>query len=157
MNVKKLIIAGILLLLCFVVPLNVYTISGNQGIGIQGSFYRYHVTILGPMILTLMQDISYVTSGVYSGRTALSIALWVAGSISLVFTTLLYLIRLDNITNYFQKQSGFLLIGSGILFIGSCIVQFGPLLHGSAGLSLPFGGFLLILLGIGLIMYPSVV
>jgi len=154
--VKKPILVGVmLLLLCFIIPLHVYSIGTGQGIGIQGSFYRYQETVYGPMIITLTQDISYVTSGIYSGRTALSIGLWVAGSISLVITTLIYLIRPDCFHPYYPQLSGFLLIGAGVLYVASCVAQFGPRLYGSAGISLPYGGFLLMVLGIGLIIFPS--
>jgi hypothetical protein len=153
--VIKLILAGVLLVICFVIPLHVYSIGGDQGIGIQGSFYRYQVTGYGPMMITITQDISYVTSGVYSGRTALSIVFWVTGSISLVIITLIHLIRPDCFNNYYPQLSGFLLIGAGILFVVSCIAQFGPFLNGSAGISMPFGGFALMVLGIGMTIYPS--
>ena len=153
MNSMKIFIGLILVFFCFVIPLHVYSIGGDQGIGIQASFYRYQVTANGPMMITLAQDISYVTSGIYSGRTALSIVLWVTGSFFLVVATLIHLIRTDYVNQYYQKQSGFLLIGSGISYIGSCLAQFGPFLHGGAGISLPFGGFLLIMLGIMMVIF----
>ena len=143
-----------LLLFCFVIPLHVYSIGADQGIGIQGSFYRYQVTDYGSMMITMMQDIWYVTSGTYSGRTALSIVLWVTGSIFLVIATLIHLIRPD-FNQYNQTVLGFFLIGAGLLYIISCIAQFGLFFHGSAGISVPFGGFLLMVLGIYLMMYPS--
>jgi len=152
--VIKIILAGILLLFCFVIPLHIYSIGGGQGVGIQGSFYRYQVTGYGPMMITIMQDVSYVTGGIYSGRTALSIALWVAGSISLVIATLIHLIRPDYINYNYAQLIGFFLIGTGVLYVVSCIAQFGPLLNGSAGISMPFGGFALMLLGIGMTKYP---
>jgi hypothetical protein len=157
LNVKKIILAGILLVFCFVIPLHVYSIGGDQGIGIQGSFYRYQVTGYGPMMITMMQDVSYVTGGIYSGRTALSIGLWVTGSISLVVATLLHLTGMDFVNQYNPTNPAFLLIGAGALYVVSCIAQFGPFFNGSAGISMPFGGFALILLGIGMIMYPFLV
>jgi hypothetical protein len=78
-------------------------------------------------------------SGIYSGRTALSIGLWVTGSIFLVISTLTILIRPASFDHYYPKLSGFLLVGTGILFVVSCIVQFGPFLNGSAGISIPLG------------------
>jgi hypothetical protein len=157
LNVKKIILAGMLVFFCFVIPLHVYSIGGDQGIGIQGSFYRYQVTAYGPMMITIVQDISYVTGGIYSGRTALSIVLWVTGSISLVIATLLHLIRMDYTHQYNPTDTALLLIGAGTLYVVSCIAQFGPFFNGSAGISMPFGGFALILLGIGMIMYPFLV
>ncbi len=157
LNVKKIILAGALLIFCFVIPLQVYSIGGDQGIGIQGSFYRYQVTGYGPMMITLTSDISYVVSGIYSGRTALSIGLWVTGSISLVIATLLHLTRMDFINQHNPTDSAFLLVGAGVCYVVSCIAQFGPFFNGSAGISMPFGGFTLILLGIGMIMYPFLV
>ena len=153
--VIKLVLAGTFLLFCFVLPLHVYSIGVDQGIGVQGTFYRYQVTGYGPMMITMMQDITYVFSGIYSGRTALSIVFWVTGSISLVIATIIYLIELDSVDRYYSKQVGFFVIGAGTLYVFSCLAQFGPYFHGSAGISLPFGGFLLILLGIGMIVYPS--
>ena len=153
--VIKLILAGTLLLFCFVIPLHVYTIGVDQGIGIQGTFYRYQVTVYGPMMITMMQDIWYVTSGTYSGRTALSIVFWVTGSISLVIATLIHLIRPNYFIQHHKALTGFLLMGAGLFYVVSCIAQFGLFFHGSAGISLPFGGFLLMVLGIGIMMYPS--
>ena len=153
--VIKLILAGTLLLFCFVIPLHVYTIGVDQGIGIQGTFYRYQVTGYGSMMITMMQDIWYVTSGTYSQRTALTIVLWVTGNIFLVIATLINLIRPDNFNLYNSTVTGFLLIGAGLFYVVSCMAQFGPFFNGRAGISLPFGGFLLMVLGIYLMMYPS--
>jgi hypothetical protein len=145
----------VLLSFCFFIPLHVYTIGADQGIGIQGSFYRYQETEYGSMLITMMQDIWYVTSGMYSGRTAFSIVLWVTGSIFLVIATLITLIKPNIFNQYNSTVSGFLLIGAGILYVISCIAQFGPFFHGSAGISFPFGGFLLIIFGIFLTFHPS--
>ena len=153
--VIKLILAGTLLLFCFVIPLHVYTIGADQGIGIQGTFYRYQVTGYGSMMITLMQDIWNVISGTYSQRTALTIVLWMTGSIFLVIATLINLIRPDNFNLYNSTVTGFLLIGAGLFYVISCMAQFGLFFHGRAGISLPFGGFLLMVLGIYLMMYPS--
>jgi hypothetical protein len=153
--VIKLILAGTLLIFCFVIPLHVYTIGVNQGIGIQGTFYRYQVTDYGSMMITMMQDIWYVISGTYSQRTTVTIILWVTGSIFLVIATLINLIRPDYFNQHHKASTGFLLMGAGLLFIISCMAQFGPFFHGRAGISLPFGGFLLMVLGIYLMMYPS--
>ena len=152
---KKLILASIVLFFCFVIPLHLYSIGGDQGVGIQGAFYRFQVTGYGPMMITMTQDLFYVISGIYSGRTAFSIVFWVIGNIFLVIATLIILIRSNNLTQHYQKQSGFLLIGAGIFYVVSCIAQFGPFLNGSAGISMPFGGFTLILLGIVMMIYPS--
>lgn len=145
----------ILLLFCFIIPLHVYTIGVDQGIGIQGSLYRYQVTVYGSMVITIMQDMIYISRGIFSLRTALSIILWVLGSVSLIIATLKSLIRPESFNLEYTKKLGFLIIGSGILYIVSCMIQFGPLFHGNAGISLPFGGFSLMLLGIYITMYPS--
>ena len=153
--VIKFILAGTLLLFCFVIPLHVYSIGADQGIGIQGTFYRYQVTGYGSMMINMVQDILYVISGTYSQRTIVTIILWVTGSIFLVFATLINLIRPDNFNLYNSTVTGFLLIGAGLFYVVSCMVQFGPFFHGGAGISLPFGGFLLMVLGIYLMMHPS--
>jgi hypothetical protein len=103
----------------------------------------------------MIQDISYVTSGIYSGRTALSILVWITGSIFLGTGTLINLIRPDCFNHYYPQLSGFLLIVAGVSYVVSSIAQFGPFLNGSAGISMPFGGFALMLLGIGMMIDPS--
>lgn len=109
------------------------------------------------MMITIVQDISYVISGIYSGRTAISIVLWIIASIFLVVATLKHLIRMDDGDLNYLKQTGFLIIGAGIMYVVSCIAQFGLFFNGSAGISMPTGGFFLMLLGIGMMMYPSFV
>jgi uncharacterized membrane protein len=79
----------------------------------------------------------------------------VTGSIFLVIATLINLIRPDNFNLFNSTVTGFLLIGAGLFYVVSCMAQFGPFFHGRAGISLPFGGFLLMVLGIYLMMYPS--
>jgi hypothetical protein len=152
----KGVLAGIILLLfCFVIPLHIYTIGADQGIGIQGTFYRYQVTGYGSMLITTAQDILYIISKTYSQRTVISILLWVTGSIYLVIATLINLMRPENSNLNNPTVSGSLLIGAGLFYVVSCIAQFGIFFNGPAGISLPFGGFLLMLLGVGSIMNPS--
>jgi len=154
--VIKFIFPGIVLLIfCFILPLHVYTIGADQGIGIQGSFYRYQETAYGSMMITVMQDIWYVIRGIYSGRTAFSIILWMIGNFFLVIATLVTLIRPSYLDKYYPILSGCLLVGAGLSYIVSCLTQFGLFFHGSAGISLPFGGFLLMLLGTGIMVFPS--
>jgi hypothetical protein len=152
--VKGVLTGVILLLFCFVIPLHVYTIGADQGIGIQGTFYRYQVTGYGSMLITTAQDILYIFSKTYSQRTVFSILLWVTGSIYLIISTLINLMRPENSNLNNPTVSGSLFIGAGLFYIMSCIAQFGIFFNGPAGISLPFGGFLLMLLGVGNIMNP---
>jgi len=153
--VRTWIISLCLCAFCFVVPLQGYVIGNDLGVGIQGAVFRYQVTGSGNSIITLAQDLSYVTSGIYSGKTANSVILWIAGSGVLVFTTILSLIFWNRLPRQYLKVIMMGLLGAGILYLGSCVAQYGLLFSGPAGISLPFGICLLFLSALVLHFYQE--
>lgn len=140
---------------CFCVPLQCYIMGNDFGIGIQGAVFRYQVTSSGNSIITLAQDISYVTSGTYSGKTAISIILWTLGTILLVIVTMLSLICWNRLPRNYLLPITLCIIGGGILYLASCVAQYGLLFSGSAGISLPVGVMLLFLYAIFLHFYQA--
>jgi hypothetical protein len=147
MSEKKILIGFLLLLLCFILPLHIYIIGGNLGAGIQGAFFRFQVTGIGDSFIFLNQDLGYVITGIYTGKTALSILVWIIADILLLFGTALYLIEPGERTVHISKKTGLFIIASGGIFLLSCFIQYGYFLHGVAGTSIPVGVPLIVISG----------
>jgi len=146
----------LLCLIFFIVPLQVFIISdSNTGIGIQGATYRFQVTIFGDSFIPITKEIGYITSGLYSGKTALSVILWALGTIALACTTIFSLIHAGE-EKYFRDMRIFLgIITASGLYLGSCIIQYGFLLSGPAGISFPIGVILLLCWVIIYYLFPK--
>lgn len=140
----RFLIPVFLLFLCFFMPIQIYTVGDGIGAGIQGAFYRYQVTSYGTSFITVSQDVQYVISGMYDGRTAASNLGWVIGDAILIIATILSLIN-DKCSNTRRTITiCSLLIMSGIVFLISAQLQYGLLLYGAAGIAMPFGVVLII-------------
>jgi hypothetical protein len=124
---------------CFILPLQVYLIGSNAGFGIETSLFRYQVTSQGNSLILITSDLSYIIWGIYTGRTAASVGLWIFGTLLLVITTIFSLIHAWEMTRAQIRVIKFSLAGSGILFLLSCVFQYGLFLHGPAGVSMPIG------------------
>jgi hypothetical protein len=144
--VRTAIIALALCFCCFILPLQVYIIGGNAGFGVETALFRYQITGQGDSLILLTTDLSYVTGGIYSGRTAVSVGFWIFGTLFLIATTIFSLIYAWQMTRKQIRVVKFTLAGSMILFLVSCILQYGLLLHGAAGVSIPIGILVMILL-----------
>jgi hypothetical protein len=146
---RRFIVVFLLLVIFFIFPLQVFIIGDNAGIGIQGAVYRYQITGYGNSLIPVTQEIMYVVTGIYSGKTALSILLWALGTVLLTITTWFGLTYADaERTDYF-RQIGYGLTGSCVCFVLSVVAQYGFFLRGPAGMSIPFGiGLILVWLGI---------
>jgi hypothetical protein len=143
--VRSVIIAIALCACCFLLPVQVYLIGGTSGFGIETALFRYQVTAQGNSLIPLTTDLSYVIGGIYSGRTAFSVFFWISGALLLIFTTIFSMKYAWQIT---RKQIGaikFSLVGSATLFLVSCFFQYGLLLRGAAGVSIPIGILVIIL------------
>ena len=125
-------------LLLFVIPINIYVIGEWLGTGVQWALFRYQQTYLGSNLLPVSRDIEYITLGVFTGKTALSVIVWFFAVILLVISLVL-LVADQKEKTVRRKHSGGILIFAGILFLASCMIQYGPLFNGPAGISIPIG------------------
>jgi hypothetical protein len=123
----------------FLLPLQIFIIGENDGIGIQGSTYRYQITSYGTSFIPIPREIGYVLSGTYSGKTALSVFFWVAGTTVLACTLVFTNIYASNDKIEYFQQLFYGLIASCVLYLGSCIIQYGVFFRGPAGISFPVG------------------
>ena len=147
MSRNRILFAFLLLPLCFILPLHIYIIGDNLGAGIQGAFFRFQVTAFGNSFGFLNQDLEYIITGIYTGKTIVSTLLWIIAGVFLLFGTAISLIQPYERTPRFIKKPGLFIIAGGILFLISCIVQYGYLFHGAAGISIPVGVPLLLVSG----------
>ena len=144
----------ILLLICFFIPIHFFIMGDGVGFGLQGIVYQYKVTGHGTNLFTIAQDMSYVLYGSYSGRTMISSLLWIIGSLCTIIATIVWLINGDCISR-FNKISGIMLITGAVIYLLSSMFQYGVLLHGAAGISIPFGIPLLIVIGYIMIKFKA--
>jgi len=128
-----------LLVFCFFLPLQCYVIGDNLGIGIQGAVYRYQITVEGNSLIPITHELYYITSGLYSGKTALSAILWISGTILLFFTTFITLRFWNRIPSRILPWISMGISIAGVIYLGSCLAQYGVFFSGPAGLSIPIG------------------
>jgi len=153
--VNRIILALILCVIFFVLPLQVYIIGNDNGFGIQGATYRIQISGYGNSLIPITSDLMYIFNGIYSGRTALSIIVWVLGTILLACTTLFGLIFASDNRPDFFRQIGMGLLASGACYIISCMAQYGWFFVGAAGISMPVGILLIVLWIIVISHFPD--
>lgn len=129
-----------LLAAALILPMNIYLV-GEEGLGagLQSPLLRYQQTYLGTSLITLADDLNYVTSGVIGGRSALSILVWVLGTGLLIAAIGYFAVRREEDYETIRKPLALLTAGGAAAYLLSCILQYGPLFHGPAGLSVPVG------------------
>lgn len=125
-----------LLAACLLAPLTVFTIGDFLGAGLRFPLVLYQDTVYGTSIIPLWREISYVTSGLIGGRSALAILLWTLGTLLLIVAACLLVFRWYEEG---QRPVALLIAGAGAAFLASCVAQYGPLFHGPAGFCVPVG------------------
>ncbi|MFA5222375.1 MAG: hypothetical protein WC391_08845 [Methanoregula sp.] len=153
---RSWIIALGLLLFWFIVPLQFFIIGNDYGYGVQGAVYRYQITTTGISLIPIPWEMTYITSGIYTGNSALSILLWFAGTLVLALTAIISLIHLETLT---LRTYRLLYIGmavSGVLYLGSCIARYGIFFSGPAGVSIPVGIIVLMMCALFLFYYQNI-
>lgn len=136
----------LLLIICFILPLHFFVLGNGVGYGLQGAMYQYKITGFGSNLFTMPQDLSYILLGNYSGRTMFSTLSWISGSLILVVATIIWLVN-ESDMKCFNIISGIMLIIAGLMYLISCIIQYGVFFLGPAGISVPFAIPLILILG----------
>ena len=149
------IIACCLCIFCFFLPLQCFIIGDNLGFGVQGAVFRYQMTLQGNTLIPITHELGYVTSGLYSGKTAVSVVLWTLGTIVLAATTIISLVHWNRLPQSRLKIILVGLVSASIFYLGSCVALYGLFLSGPAGISLPAGVVILCIFTIFLHSYRS--
>jgi hypothetical protein len=135
----------LLSVLLFFIPFNIYIIGDWLGIGVQFLIWNFQYSSQGNSIITILQEIQYIISGIIYGRSAIAILIWI---ISLVFIAgSIFIICYYRNESVYIKRAGVLLVISGITLFLSIITQYGPLFHGPAGIAIPIGLPVLFVIG----------
>jgi hypothetical protein len=126
------------LIFLFIIHQTICSIGIRLGAGIAWPLFRYRTIYLGTSTIPVTRDMSYVAAGVLPGRTAFGILLWVLGVLflsgSLIITVYDTIEKLD-----YHGVAGTAIIAAGLLFLASCMAQFGPNLSGPARVVIPVG------------------
>jgi hypothetical protein len=138
-NISGNCVAAILLAFFFLVPVHFYILGEGYGYGIQGLTYRYQITPQGDSFIPLSYDAGYVLNQTLTGKTAYSIIAWIIAVILYTVGMLLFLVSYDEKPSKKFRISAWLIIGSLVILILSCIIQYGLLFNGPAGISILFG------------------
>lgn len=128
-----------LLEIVLILPMKIYVIGESLGAGLQCSFLRYQQTYLGTSLITLADDLGYVTSSLIGGRSALSILAWALGTALLLAAAGYLVYRRDDGITALRRPLALLIASGAVAYLLSCVLQYGPLLHGPAGLAIPVG------------------
>ena len=142
---KPWIIVLCLCIFYFVLPLQYFTIGNDMGVGIQGAVFRYQMTTYGNSLIPITTEVTYVISGLYEGKSAMSVIFWVLGTSILTILTILSLVLWDQISPHHIRFIIPGIAGAGICYLVSCSFQYGVFLSGPAGKSLPIGVILMII------------
>jgi len=155
MRVRTWIIAAGLCLFCSIIPLQCFIMGNGYGVGIQDAMFRYQVTPWGNSVFPITEELQFVSQGIYSGKSALMVIFWAAGTVTLTITTCLSLCYWNWLPpRYFR----YILAGAGgaaVLYLASCIAQYGPFFNGPAGISLPAGVVILVIFTVFLYRYQD--
>jgi len=138
-TVRTWIVPLTLMVFFFFLPLQCFIIGNDQGLGIQGAVYRYQITGNGISLIPVTHEISYITNGFYHGKTAVSVILWVAGTLVLGCTVLLSLLFTNRINPALFQLTIVGITSSCILYLVSLVFHYGVFFSGPAGVSLPAG------------------
>jgi hypothetical protein len=151
-NMRSWIFPVCLCLFFFIIPLQVFVIGGGMGFGIQGAVYRYQITTNGVSFIPVTTELNYVTGGVITGKTAISIILWTLGTIMLSIAAAGSLVIGNRCTeNHFKRLVQATAL-AGIFYLAALGTQYGILFNGPAGISMPIG-ILVLFMVIGSLYY----
>jgi CHASE2 domain-containing sensor protein len=109
----------------------------------------------GNSLIPLNHEINFILAGVYKGRTALSVILWTLGTVVFTLTTICSLGYWNRLPRKYLRYIIAGITGAGVLYLASCVAQYGLFLHGPAGVSMPIGVLILFLFGVFLYVYQD--
>jgi len=134
-------------LFILLIPVYFFTIGESYGSGFQTPFFRYQEIFLGSFLILISNDVYNVITGFFKGAMIPVVILWCLGTFFLLVNIFLVFVGKFPF-NQIIRRSGVLIIISGIFYLFSIIVHYGPLFHNQYGIAIPLGLPLIILIGI---------
>jgi hypothetical protein len=149
--ITKIRIISLFLLL---VPVYFFIIGDFYGSGFQTPLFRYQDVFLGSFMVLISNDLNNVITGFFQGIRVITVLLWAVGFVFLIVN--LVMLFADNTqVKRTTRRSGIFIIISGIFFLVSIIVYYGPLFHNTFGIAIPLGLPLLFLIGIWMYLWKE--
>ena len=137
----------IISLFILLIPVYFFTIGESYGSGFQTPLFRYQEIFLGSFMIFISNDVYNVITGFFKGAMIPVVILWCIGTFFLIVNIVLVFICKTPF-DLIIRRSGVLIIISGIFYLSSIIVHYGPLFHNSYGITFPLGLLLIFLIGI---------
>jgi hypothetical protein len=137
----------ILQCLVFLIPINIYVIGDWLGTGVQWALLRYQQTYLGTSLILVTKDITYVLTGVISGRSGISYILWAAGVLLFIIATIMVILANINEESTLIWKAALFTITGGFLLALSIIMQYGILFSSQSGFAIPVGIPIILIIG----------
>ena len=133
--------------------MNIYVIGDWIGAGIQWLVLRYNLTPFGESVILYSREIQFIFWGIYTGKTAISTIFWGLGTMMIIIASIICIHIL--ISPDVKKMSLVALCnGLGVIFLlTSIITLYGFILHGPAGIAIPFG--IPVIIGVAYFQYRS--
>lgn len=144
----------IISLIILLVPVYFFIVGDFYGSGFQTPLFRYQDVFLGSFLILFSNDLNNVITGFFQGVMGTSVILWVLGSVFLIINIVLLFVDTTQIKRT-TRRSGIFIIVSGIFFLLSIIVHYGPLFHNTVGIAIPLGLPLLFLIGIWMYLWKD--
>ncbi len=134
--------------LSFLIPLNITLFGNGMGAAIQWALFRYkQVPGSDISLVSFTGDLSLLIAGTLSDRCALVTLIWFSAICFLTGSFLLTLLGLPARNRKYTKEAAVAFIASGLLFLFSDIVQYGPTFQGPYGSCIPVGIVFVLLAG----------
>ena len=130
----------------FLIPMNVYVIGDWMGAGIQWVFLRFIQFSGKNSIVLLPRELGMILSGSLSGKSAFASIIWAVGAVLIIVATVLIISGAVKTNPDLLRKVAFVNTGAAVLFVLSTVFQYGILLHGPAGISIPFGILVLLII-----------
>jgi hypothetical protein len=137
----------ILQCLVFIIPINIYVIGDWLGTGVQWALLRYQQTYLGNSLILVSKDITYVLTGVISGRSGISYILWTAGVVLFIIATILVILANTDEDSVLVRKASLVTITGALLLTGSVIMQYGIFFSSQSGFAIPVGIPVILIIG----------
>jgi len=122
----------------FAVPVSVYGIGNDLGIGLRWILFRYQETAIGVNVTNILQDADSIATGFIRTGSAVSVLLW-AVAVALLVLSLINLLNDIDRRKKTRERSGILVASAGIFLLLSMMAEYGVTLRSPAGYEIPFG------------------
>jgi hypothetical protein len=133
--------------LVFLIPISYFVNGKGTATGIQWALFQYQQDIFGNYLSSILyRSFAIIAGGPLSPRGTAAL-LWDCGAILLIVAFIIQLLVILEFTSASRKWSAIITAMAGFLFLLSGVVQYGLVLSGPNGLSIPLGIPVLFVIG----------